>query len=275
MKNSNLRTGRCFVGALLIFTLAVSACGDEGSSASPLSVKMLYTYTGKGDRSYNDLAYEGLFRAMQAVTFEKLEMVPADHDQAGEILSSWLAAEASAPDLIIVISSSYADIMTRRDWDLNGHRMLYLDYSAPPRDGLSSVTYRTFAPSFIGGVSAARVSVTGTCSALGGMPDPVVDEFIEGFRQGVEHLSGDFLGPFYLADDESGFSQSGPARELALELREESGVDVIFPVAGGSGLGVIEAAKETDQTLFALGVDVDQSYLGPGVIIGSGSAARP
>ncbi|MDD5224351.1 MAG: BMP family ABC transporter substrate-binding protein [bacterium] len=246
-----------------------SSSGPGNDSSSLLSVKMMYSYSGKGDRSYNDQAYLGLFSAMQAADFEKIEVAPETHDQAKEILSGWLSSEAKGLDLIIVAGSSYADIMDERGWDLNGHRMLFLDAEAPAREGLISVVYRTFAPSYLAGLCATRVSAARKCSAIGGMKSALVDEFIDGFHQGVESRGGGFLGPFYLASDESGFSLTNAAQDLALDLHWDNGVDVIFPVAGRSGLGVLEASQEFDSPFYVIGVDSDQSNLGPGVVLGS------
>lgn len=268
-----LQRSRCLARALLVIFVSINGgCGSNsgvGNDADRPSVKVLYPYSGKGDRSYSDATFTGLFRAMQVVELEKLEVVPSDHDEAASILAGWLALPPERRELLIVASSSYADILAAGDWELGGHQLLVIDFAAPARPGLLSVAYRTFAPSFLAGLAAARVSASGKVAAIGGMDAADVNDFIFGFRAGVQQQGSQFVGPFYLASDASGFSQVAQARETALTLRAEQGVDVIFPVAGESGLGVIEAAHESDGALLAVGVDSDQSYLGPRVIIGS------
>src|SRR5205807_25869 len=45
------------------------------------------------------------------------------------------------------------------------------------------------------------------------------------------------------------------------------GCDILFQVAGGSGLGYIAAAKE--KGVYAIGVDADQADVAPGTVITS------
>jgi basic membrane protein A len=232
-------------------------------------VKILYPYAGKGDRSFSDLAFEGLFRAMQQVEVEKVESVPDDHDAAELIISSWLLAQPEERELIVVIGFSYADVFEQRDWELSGHSLLFVDGTAPMRQGLLSAAYRTFAPSYLAGLAGAHISTTKKLSAIGGMSAPPVNSFIDGFRAGAESGGAEFIRAGYLAEDATGFSMVPEARNEALSLVSLLGVDVILPVAGGSGLGVIEAAHESEGALLVAGVDSDQSYLGQKLVIGS------
>jgi len=57
------------------------------------------------------------------------------------------------------------------------------------------------------------------------------------------------------------------AGDLARGLRAD-GVDVILMAAGASGTGVVDAARETGD-IFLIGVDTDQSYVAPNLVVAS------
>jgi basic membrane protein A and related proteins len=252
----------------VLVLIAISGCGST-PDLGPVSIKLLYPYAGKGDRSFSDLAFEGLFRAMQEFELSKEEVVPDNHEQASSVLCNWLEHGPSTRELIVVVGFSYADILSERNWDISGHSLLLIDYAAPSHPGLLSASYRTFAPSYLAGLASARVSKTRRVSAIGAMRAKAIDDFVDGFRSGAESEGSTFIGPYYLAEDAAGFSLTAEARETTLNLVSEHAVDVVFPVAGGAGLGVVEAAQESGGTLFTVGVDADQSYLAPRASIGS------
>ena len=105
-----------------------------------------------------------------------------------------------------------------------------------------------------------RVSKSGTISSVGGLKIPAVDAFIAGYqycakkvKPGIKTING------YSQD----FVAQDKCKEVALNQIGE-GSDVVFQVAGGCGLGAITAAK--DSNAWGIGVDNDQSFLGPQVL---------
>jgi basic membrane protein A len=92
--------------------------------------------------------------------------------------------------------------------------------------------------------------------SVGGQKIPPVDRYIAGFRYGVEKANPQ-------ATTVNGYSQDfvdqAKCKEVALnEIAQNAGV--VFQVAGGCGLGALDAAKE--KGLLGIGVDADQGYLG-------------
>ncbi|SFV01792.1 BMP family lipoprotein [Alicyclobacillus macrosporangiidus] len=96
---------------------------------------------------------------------------------------------------------------------------------------------------------------------VGGQKIPPVDSYIAGFLQGVKKTDPDaqvivkYVNSF---NDQAGGSQVAQT-EIA------GGADIVFQVAGGSGIGVINAAKSAG--VFAIGVDADQNYVAPNTVI--------
>ena len=97
-------------------------------------------------------------------------------------------------------------------------------------------------------------------SAVGGIKIPTVDIFIAAYRAGARKC---VAGTRTLIDYSQDFVDQAKCKELALN-QIDRGSKVVFQVAGGCGLGALDAAKE--QSVWGIGVDLDQSFLGPHIL---------
>jgi basic membrane protein A len=97
-------------------------------------------------------------------------------------------------------------------------------------------------------------------SSVGGMKEPPVDRFIAGYQAGAQRADpGIKLLNGYSRD----WDDQAKCKELALDQIAE-GSSVVFQVAGGCGLGALDAANE--RQVWGVGVDADQSFLGPHIL---------
>ena len=95
---------------------------------------------------------------------------------------------------------------------------------------------------------------------MGGFKEPPVDRFIAGYKAGAEAaVPGTKVTWSYSQD----WEDQAKCKELALN-QIAAGSKVVFQVAGGCGLGALSAAK--DRGVWGIGVDGDQSFLGPHVL---------
>jgi basic membrane protein A len=92
------------------------------------------------------------------------------------------------------------------------------------------------------------------------MKEPPVDRFIAGYFAGAEAA---VPGIRVLHDYSQDWDDQAKCKELALN-QIARGSHVVFQVAGGCGLGALNAAKERD--VWGIGVDADQSFLGPHIL---------
>lgn len=102
-----------------------------------------------------------------------------------------------------------------------------------------------------------------TVCSMGGLPIPPVDRYIAGFQDAVKTVSPTTK---ILNGYSQDFVDQQKGKEIGLNHIAQ-GCDILFQVAGGSGLGYIAAAKE--KGVYAIGVDADQAYVAPGVVITS------
>jgi basic membrane protein A len=125
------------------------------------------------------------------------------------------------------------------------------------------LTFATNENSYMIGCLAAQMARrdgSNTISAVGGIKIPTVDIFIAAYRAGARKC---VPGTQTLIDYSQDFVDQAKCKELALN-QIERGSKVVFQVAGGCGLGALDAAKE--QSVWGVGVDLDQSFLGPHIL---------
>ena len=151
-------------------------------------------------------------------------------------------------------------------WDAN---FAIVDYSveAPPFEGqvpnVLGLTFRTNENSYMIGCLAALMAEReggNTISAVGGIKLPTVDIFIAAYRAGAERC---VPGTRTLIAYSQDFVDQAKCNELALN-QIGRGSKVVFAVAGNCGLGALDAAKQ--QGVWGVGVDNDQSFLGPHIL---------
>ncbi|MBR6089847.1 MAG: BMP family ABC transporter substrate-binding protein, partial [Anaerolineaceae bacterium] len=134
-----------------------------------------------------------------------------------------------------------------------------------PISNLLNITYAQNEGSFLAGYIAAAVSESGKLGAVGGEDAGTINDFITGYRQGAEYYAAE-TGKTIRVEVNYTNSYDDPAlgRECAAALNDK-GADVIFNIASAAGDGIFDAAKE--KGFYAIGVDSDQKYIAPDVII--------
>ena len=258
---------RLLLAVMLVFLLAFSAIAQD----EPLKVVSVINGT-LGDKSFFDSAQRG----MDAVADEY--DLDIDTVELGIDPANWepglldVMADTDSYDILIAGTFQMIDFMAA-----NVHNYpdkFFMFYDAPmPYDNMDvcvegcanvySMTYAQNQGSFLAGVYAAAVTTSmmeGTnddpiIGAVGGQQIPVIDDFIVGYEQGACLVNPDTVSIVQYAG-----SWNDPARgkEITLAMYEQ-GADIVFQIAGGTGVGVFEAAQE--QGRFAIGVDSDQAVI--------------
>ena len=127
---------------------------------------------------------------------------------------------------------------------------------------LTGVVFRAEESSFMVGYIAAAVSKTEKVGFVGGIASAVIEQFESGYEAGVAYADKK-LGKNVkvVSQYAESFSDAAKGKSIANKMFTSDGCDVVYHAAGGTGMGVIEAAKEAGK--FAIGVDRDQAYLAP------------
>ncbi|MBX3063258.1 MAG: BMP family ABC transporter substrate-binding protein [Anaerolineae bacterium] len=126
-----------------------------------------------------------------------------------------------------------------------------------------SITYKQNEGSFLAGVYAAAMTTSGldgmnadaVIGAVGGQDIPVINDFVVGYQQGACLVNKDSK---FLTQYAGNWNDPAKGKEIALAMYQQ-GADIVFQVAGGTGVGIFEAAEE--QGKYAIGVDSDQATI--------------
>ena len=130
-----------------------------------------------------------------------------------------------------------------------------------------SVTFKEEQGSFLVGALAAMASKTGKIGFVGGQDIALIRKFACGYEQGAKYIKKD-IEVFQNMTGSTGAAWNNPSKggELA-KSQFDRGADVVFAAAGGTGIGVYQAAKDNGK--FAIGVDSNQNHLQPGTMLTS------
>lgn len=242
-------------------------------ASSSVDVGIVFDMGGRGDKSFNDGAYLGGERSRTDLGAHVRFIEPGDGSdrEAGLRL---LAAEGM--DLVIGVGFIFSDDLTQLAQEYPNTKFAGIDYSVgvdkagndiQPPPNLAALKFREEEASFLVGALAALVSKSKKVGFVGGMNFPLIHKFEAGYRAGIKHVCPRCtMISQYAGVTPEAFRNPGRGKELALSQYQQ-GVDIIYHAAGSTGLGVFEAARQTDK--LAIGVDADQYQEAPGHILTS------
>lgn len=239
------------------------------AQAVDAKIAVVFSTGGLGDQSFNDAANVGLQEAKAQYTLETDQTEPADVDEINAAIESY--AEDGSYDLIIAIGFSSFDGVDASAAAHPTQQFMIVD-SVVDRPNVASVVFSEHEGSFIVGAIAAMTSQTDSIAFLGGLDIPLINKFRSGYEQGARYINPDIeIASAYSPDPSNPWGDLAGGKTLA-ETFIENGADIIFAAAGGTGLGVFDAALEAQQegnVVFGIGVDSNQDHLQKGVVLTS------
>jgi basic membrane protein A len=266
-----------FVAVLLAVHVALLFVHPSGAAVPPVGeavdVGIVFDMGGRGDKSFNDGAYIGAERAEKdlGVRIRFIEPGEGSDREAGLRL---LAAEGM--DIVIGVGFIFTDDLTQLAKEYPNTNFAGVDYSVgqdkdgkviQPPPNLAALKFREEQGSFLVGAIAALVGKSKKVGFVGGMNFPLIHKFEIGYTAGVKAVCPDCeVLSQYAGVTPEAFRNPGKGKELALSQYQQ-GVNVIFHASGSTGLGVFEAARQTNK--LAIGVDADQYNEAPGFVLTS------
>jgi basic membrane protein A len=260
-------------------TTATGPTGETSEPAPPpgadVTVGLVYDIGGRGDLSFNDSAAAGLDRAVEELGVQSEELEPNQGGTNRAELLTLLADEGT--NLIIGVGFLFAETICAAGGqypDVNfGDIDGFIDENTPncpdaknltAEDNIASLLFAEEQGSFLVGAAAALKSETGHVGFIGGVDIDLIHKFQAGFEAGAREINPDVeIDVTYISQppDFSGFNDPARAKEIAASMYE-GGADVVYHAAGGSGLGMFQAAAEYAEAsgthVWGIGVDSDQ-----------------
>ena len=214
---------------------------------------------GLGDKSFNDSAYNGLLEAQKKynIRFETVNFGSKESN-----LDALRNFARNKYDLIIGIAFENQDSIITVANEFPQSHFAIID-AATEGNNIASIVYREQEGDFLMGVLASMLNKTKSVGVIGGTDIPAIRRIISGFTQGVAYQDPSVK---VFSDIAGTFSDPQVGLEMALKHYNE-GADVIHNAASRTGLGIIEAARQTGN--LTTGTSGDQRYLAPGYVVGN------
>ncbi len=247
-------TTRLFGATALATLFAGAALADPA---------MIYDMGGKFDKSFNEAAWNGAERwaAESGGTYRDIEMQSeAQREQA----LRRMAESGSNP--VVMTGFSFMSILEEVAPDYPDTTFVIID-GVVDQPNVRSVVFTEHEGSFLVGMLAAMASETGTVSFVGGMDIPLIRRFACGYAQGVVAYNPSATVLIsYTGTTPAAWNDPVRGAEIT-QAQISQGADVVFAAAGGTGVGVLQAA--VDAGILSIGVDSNQNYLHPGQVLTS------
>ncbi|OAN85024.1 BMP family ABC transporter substrate-binding protein [Jannaschia sp. EhC01] len=239
-------------------TLALSAAGALADGPA-----VIFDLGGKFDRSFNESAFNGAERWAEETggTYREIEL---QNDAQREQAMRRLAEAGSNPIVMAGFSQASALEVVAPDYP---DTMFVIIDGVVDAPNVQSIVFSEHEGSYLVGMMAAMASETGTVSFVGGMDIPLISRFACGYAQGAVAVNPDAT----VISNMTGTTPAAwndPVRGGELTRGQiGQGSDVVFAAAGGTGLGVLQTAA--DEGILSIGVDANQNYLYPGMVLTS------
>jgi basic membrane protein A len=218
---------------------------------------------GKFDKSFNEGIYNGIekFRAETGIAYREFEVT--NETQREQALRR-MAQRGSDPVIAVGFAQAPALDKVAREFPDTRFTIIDMVVDLP---NVQSVVFKEHEGSFLVGVAAAMASKTNKVGFVGGMDIPLIRKFACGYEQGVKYVNPD-AEIFQNMTGTTPAAWNNPTKggELA-RSQFDRGADVVYAAAGGTGIGVYQAAKDSGK--LAIGVDSNQNYLHPGTMLTS------
>jgi basic membrane protein A len=263
------------IALVTALALVAAGCGSKKSSTGSTTGSTTTTQAssfkgglstdpgGLNDKSFNHLAYVGLQRANAQLGVQTRVITAAS---SSDYVPNLTALARQGYDLVIGVGFTEIDAMKAVAKHFPKTHFAIVDVSNADEGGLKNVEgllFKEQEAGYLAGYAAglaAKDRGGKAVSSVGGQKQPPVDRYIAGFQAGAKAA---FPGVQTLNGYSQDFEKLALCKEVALNQIADGSV-VVFQVAGGCGLGALDAAKA--QGVWGVGVDADQGYLGSYVL---------
>jgi basic membrane protein A len=267
-------TARRIGTAVVLAGAAAALAAGCGGSSSPKSttaaaakpfIVLVTDVNQLNDHGFNQLAYQGLKRAQRELG---INGAVYQSPSAQAYIPNLAQAARKGAALVISVGFDQANAVAAAAKQFPKTHFAIIDVDQTTLTGkpknVEGLIFKEQEVGYLAGYLAGLVEKQqggqGTIGSVGGQKQPPVDRYIAGYRAGAQAADpGIKLLNAYSQD----WVDQAKCKQAALD-QIAAGASIVFQVAGGCGLGALDAAKE--KGVWGIGVDADQSYLGKEVL---------
>jgi basic membrane protein A len=248
----------------ILLTLMATASMTASAWAADVKPAIIFDLGGKFDKSFNEAAYHGAekFKKETGIAYRDFEI--ANEAQREQALRKF-AKDGNNP--IVVVGFSWASALEKIAPKYKKTNFAIIDMVVTGQPNVKSIVFKEQEGSYLAGVMAALAAKSHKVGFVGGMDIPLIHKFACGYVGGVKSIDKNAeVLQAYTGSDPSAWNDPVKGGEIT-KSQIAQGADVVYHAAGGTGVGVLQAAAEAGK--LGIGVDSDQNYMQPGKVLTS------
>lgn len=243
--------------------LIVSAFASALVFGADIKPAVVYDLGGRSDKSFNEGVYNGAEKFKEDTGIEYRDFEIRNDSQREQAIRNF-AKKGFNP--VLAVGFAHAAAMEKVAAEFPDTSFAIIDMVVD-KPNVSSVVFKEHEGSYLVGVLAAMASETGKVGFVGGMDIPLIRKFACGYVGGVKSVNAD-AEVFENMTGTTGAAWSDPVKGGELATSQfDRGADVVYHAAGGTGIGVLQAAADAGK--LGIGVDSNQNHLHPGSVLTS------
>jgi basic membrane protein A len=246
----------------LVLGLMAATVLSVPAFAADIAPAIIYDLGGKFDKSFNEAAYNGAekFKAETGIEYVEFEI---SNDAQREQALQRFADDGRNPIVMAGFSWAAALEKVAAEYPETNFAIIDMVVDAP---NVRSVVYKEHEGSYLVGVMAAMASDSKKVGFIGGMDIPLIRKFGCGYVGGAKAAGATDVFQNMTGDTPAAWNDPTKGGEIA-KAQMDQGADVIYAAAGGTGVGVLQAAADAGK--LGVGVDSNQNGLQPGKVLTS------
>jgi len=256
---------RWIVVACSLALLASGAGSQAAPAASELKIGMVTDVGGLNDRGFNHLAYVGMLQAEKRLG---VKIQVSESRSPADYIPNLASFARQGYDLVLGVGYTEIAAMgaVAKRFPKTHFAIVDVangDLSGKPKNVLGLLFHEEqvgYLAGYLAGLEAKRLPGKDVVSSVAGEKQPPVDRFIAGYQAGAKRADPRVIAVNGYSQD---FNDQSKCKAIALN-QIGAGSVAVFAVAGGCGLGALDAARE--RKVWGIGVDSDQSFLGPHIL---------
>ncbi len=261
-----------------LLALILSGCGQKievPSEETTAKIGVVFTTAGLGDNNFNDMVDSGMKKAVEELNVSYDYSEPSSNGEVVTMLREF--AQTGEYDLVFALGADNVSALEQVANEYPDQNFTIID-TVLSLDNVSSIAKNGADQSFLTGVLAGyltmeegfdKINADNKIGAVMGMDIPLLNAVVAGLEAGARYANPDAE---VLASYVGSFDDPAKAKEMADALYKQ-GADIILQGAGGSGMGVFNAAKEANG--YAIGTGINQNSISPDEIIATATFELP
>jgi basic membrane protein A len=246
----------------VLFGLMAAAALCFPAHAQDDKPALLYDLGGKFDKSFNEAAYNGAEKFKAETGIEYVEFEVSNASQREQALLRF-AEDGRSP--IVMAGFSWVDALKKVATDFPDLKFAIIDDQVD-MPNVRSLKFKEHEGSYLVGIMAAMASQSKKVGFIGGMDIPLIRKFGCGYVGGAKSGGATEVIQNMTGDTPAAWNDPTKGGEIA-RTQIDQGADVIYAAAGGTGVGVLQAAADAGK--LGIGVDSNQNGLHPGKVLTS------